>query len=98
MPVRLEEVRGQFRSVFGSDPYPAIRARLLTKVCGQYQHIQAANNYRIQEVSYGAVWQAVARGGIDLETLTVVLLFNVASASPVMLFVHISSFCRTMTT
>ena len=51
MPVRLEEVRGQFRSVFGSDPYPAIRARLLTKVCAQYQHIQTANNYRIQEVS-----------------------------------------------
>ena len=58
---------------------------------------QAANNYRIQEVSYGAVWQAVARGGIDLETSTVALLFNVASASPI-LFVHISSFCRKMTT
>ena len=55
VPVRLAEVRGQFRSVLGSDPYPTVRARLLTEVRAQYQHIQAANNYRFQEVSYGAV-------------------------------------------
>ena len=50
---RLDEVRAQFRSVLGSEPYSATRGRLLAEVRAQYQHIQAANNYRIQELESG---------------------------------------------
>ncbi|XP_037086107.1 serine/threonine-protein kinase SMG1-like [Pollicipes pollicipes] len=49
-PERLDEVRGQFRSVLGSEPYSPQRARQLAEVRAQYQHIQAANTYRMQEL------------------------------------------------
>ena len=64
-PCRLDDVRAQFRSVFGSEPYSATRARLLTEVRTQYQHIQAANSYRIHEVGRGNnVLRKDTRGGI----------------------------------
>ena len=47
------EVRDRFRSAFGSDPYPAVRARLLTEVRARSRHIQATTNYGIQELESG---------------------------------------------
>ncbi|XP_043241225.1 serine/threonine-protein kinase SMG1-like [Amphibalanus amphitrite] len=75
---RLDEVRGQFRSVFGSEPYTATRARLLTEVRAQYQHIQTANNYRIQELESGV-------GSADPAQLSLTLESGVGSADPAQL-------------